>query len=484
MILDLSLNQNHHDYWEELERVLLKNEIESKKIKEAYDFTYKAHEGQIRDSGEAYISHPAWVAKLIAQMDIGEEAIIAALLHDCLKKTQATIEEIDENFGDEVALLVSGLSEVQDKTTGKKVDNTNVEIFRRFLFSSVDDVRILIIRLADKLHNGMTIDSIPPEKQIEYAKRVMGIYSPIAEYVGLHYFKKRLDDIAFSILFPEEASKLKEDFEKQEKDEIKAVTLVKSEIEEMLQINNIKDYEIQGRIKSLYSTYLKIKRKKVDNIGDRVGIRILTDTVTSCYTILGLLHARYKYLPDEFDDYISTPKANGYRSIQTTMKWKNKITVEVQIRTRQMHEFNEFGPASHIAYKLGKNNEGGMGIEWVKDLVKWQKSDNNVNNYRIKVLSRYVYVFTPKGDTIQLPKESTALDFAYRIHTDVGDHCLGAKINNKMVRIDQKLKSGDVVEILLTKNKNVCKNWLDIVTTSFAREHIRKMTSESERFAN
>lgn len=484
MILDLSLNQNHHDYWEELERVLLKNEIESKKIKEAYDFAYKAHEGQIRDSGEAYISHPAWVAKLIAQMDIGEEAIIAALLHDCLKKTQTTIEEIDENFGDEVALLVSGLSEVQDKTTGKKVDNTNVEIFRRFLFSSVDDVRILIIRLADKLHNGMTIDSIPPEKQIEYAKRVMGIYSPIAEYVGLHYFKKRLDDIAFSILFPEEASKLKEDFEKQEKDEIKAVTLVKSEIEEMLQINNIKDYEIQGRIKSLYSTYLKIKRKKVNNIGDRVGIRILTDTVTSCYTILGLLHARYKYLPDEFDDYISTPKANGYRSIQTTMKWKNKITVEVQIRTRQMHEFNEFGPASHIAYKLGKNNEGGMGIEWVKDLVKWQKSDNNVNNYRIKVLSRYVYVFTPKGDTIQLPKESTALDFAYRIHTDVGDHCLGAKINNKMVRIDQKLNSGDVVEILLTKNKNVCKNWLDIVTTSFAREHIRKMTSESERFAN
>ncbi|MDD3998703.1 MAG: HD domain-containing protein [Candidatus Shapirobacteria bacterium] len=484
MILDLSLNQNHHDYWEELKSVLLINEIESEKIKEAYDFAYKAHEGQIRDSGEAYISHPAWVAKLIAQIDIGEEAIIAALLHDCLKKTQATIEEIDEKFGDEVALLVSGLSEVQDKTTGKKVDNTNVEIFRRFLFSSVDDVRILIIRLADKLHNGMTIESIPPEKQIEYAKRVMGIYSPIAEYVGLHYFKKRLDDIAFNILFPEEANKLREDFKKQEKDEIKAVTLVKTEIEEMLQINNIKDYEIEGRIKSLYSTYLKIKRKKVENIGDRVGIRILTDTVTSCYTILGLLHARYKYLPDEFDDYISTPKANGYRSIQTTMKWKNKITVEVQIRTKQMHEFNEFGPASHIAYKLGKNNESGMGIEWVKDLVKWQKSNNNVNNYKIKVLSRYVYVFTPKGDTIQLPKEATALDFAYRIHTDVGDHCLGAKINNKMVRIDQKLNSGDVVEIILTKNKNVCKNWLDIVTTSFAKEHIRKMTSESERFAN
>ena len=484
MILDLSINPNNHDYWQELNEILMKNSLDSEKIKESFDFSYKAHEGQIRDSGEGYISHPVWVAKLIAQMEIGQEAVIAALLHDCLKKTKVTIEEIDEKFGDEVALLVSGLSEVQDKTTGKKIDHTNVEIFRRFLFSSVDDVRILIIRLADKLHNGITIESISREKQIEYANRVMGIYAPIAEYVGLHYFKKRLDDIAFKILYPEEASKIIEAFNKQEKDEIKAEHLIRTEIEEMLKINNINNCEIQGRIKSLYSTYLKIKKKKVENIGDRVGIRILTETVSSCYTILGLLHARYKYLPDEFDDYISTPKPNGYRSIQTTLRWKNKIKVEIQIRTRGMHEFNEFGPASHIAYKLGKNSESGLGMEWVKDLVKWQKDDNEVNNYKIKVLSRYVYVFTPKGDTIQLPKGATALDFAYRIHTDLGDHCHGAKINNKMVRIDQKLTNGDMVEILLTKNKNVCKNWLDIVCTNFAKEHIRKATLETERFAN
>jgi len=228
MILDLSINQNNHNYWEELNAVLVKNKIDSEKIKEAYDFAYKAHEGQFRDSGEPYISHPAWVAKLIAQMDIGQEAIMAALLHDCLKNTPATIEEIDEKFGDEVALLVSGLVEVRDKTTGKNIDNINVEMFRRFLFSSVDDVRILIIRLADKLHNGLTIDSIPPEKQIQYAKRVMGIYSPIAEYVGLHYFKKRLDDIAFKILYPDEANKLAEELKKQEKDEIKAVNFVKT----------------------------------------------------------------------------------------------------------------------------------------------------------------------------------------------------------------------------------------------------------------
>jgi len=315
MILDLSINQNNHDYWEELREILVKNSLSSEKIKEAFDFAYKAHEGQHRDSGELYISHLSWVAKLIAQMEIGEEPVIAALLHDSLKKTPVTIEEIDEKFGDEVALLVAGLSEVQDKTTGKKVDNTNVEIFRKFLFSSVDDVRILIIRLADKLHNGITIESIPRDKQIEYAKRVMGIYAPIAEYVGLHYFKKRLDDIAFKILYPEEANNLVETFKKHEKDEIKASTLIGTEIEEMLKINNINNCEIQGRIKSLYSTYLKIKKKGVENIGDRVGIRILTDTVSSCYTILGLLHARYNYLPDEFDDYISTPKPNGYRLI-------------------------------------------------------------------------------------------------------------------------------------------------------------------------
>jgi len=479
MTLDLSLDRKIHDYWEELKTVVAKNDFNIDEIKAAFIFANEAHKNQFRDSGEPYISHPVWIAKLVAQMGVGEEAVIAALLHDCVEDTPVTVDDIANKFGDEIALLVSGLTEVKRKTSGIEVHQTNVEVFRRFLFSSVDDVRVLIIRLADKLHNGMTIDSLPKDRQIKYAKRVMGIYGPIAEYVGLHYFKKRLDDIAFKILNPEEADKLEKMLADLEKDEIKALALVKSEIENMLKINNINNVEILGRIKSIYSTYIKLKKKGEGNVKDRVGIRVLTDSVANCYNILGLLHARYEYLPEEFDDYISSPKPNGYRSIQTTLNWKDKTTVEVQIRTFEMHEFNEFGPASHIAYKLGKSNSSGVGMEWVKDLIKWQKNDKNINNYRIKVLSNFIYVFTPKGDTIQLPKGSTALDFAYRIHTDLGDHCVGAKVNQKMVKIGQELQTGDMVEILSNKKVNVNKNWLDVVTTRWAREHVRRKTLEA-----
>jgi GTP pyrophosphokinase len=476
MTLDLSLDRRSHDYWKELSDVLAKNDFNIENIKEGFDFASEAHSKQFRESGEPYISHPTWVAKLIAQIDIGEEAVIAALLHDCVEDTPVKLDDIAAKFGDEIALLVSGLTEVKKKTRGIEVHQTNVEVFRRFLFSSVDDVRVLIIRLADKLHNGMTIENLPKDRQIKYAKRVLGIYSPIAEYVGLHYFKKRLDDIAFKILYPNETEKLKKMMEEQEKNEIKALNLVKADIEQVMKINNINKFDIQGRIKSLYSTYLKLKKKGEGSVKDRVGIRILTDSVANCYNILGLLHARYKYLPEEFDDYISSPKPNGYRSIQSTLKWKEKITVEVQIRTFEMHEFNEFGPASHIAYKMSTKNNSGTGYEWVSDLINWQKGNDNVNNYRINVLSKFIYVFTPKGDTIQLPEGSTALDFAYRVHTDIGDHCSGALINQKMGKIGDELKTGDIVEILISKKINVNKNWLDVVKTSFAKEYIRRRT--------
>jgi GTP pyrophosphokinase len=258
--------------------------------------------------------------------------------------------------------------------------------------------------------------------------------------------------------------------------------LVKNELERILKVNNINNTIVEGRIKSLYSTYSKIKRKNENyQVKDRVAIRVLTDNLVDCYTVLGLLHAKYNYLPEEFEDYISAPKPNGYRSIQTTISWKDKMTVEIQIKTKEMHEFNEFGPASHIAYKAGKGSmEKGHGMDWVKDLVKWQKGDNNVNNYRIKVLTNYIYVFTPKGDTIQLPKGSTALDFAYRIHTSVGDRCKGVKINGKMAKINDQLKTGDLIEVLLGKKINVNKNWLDLVKTTWAKEHIRKMVKFDE----
>jgi len=475
MGLDLSFSDH---YWEDLEKVVDQIPSFNKSlIKQAYDFMAEAHQGQKRYSGEPYICHPSWIAKIVAQLNIGQEAVIAALLHDCVEDTSTTLNDIANNFGDEVALLVSGLTEVKTKTSGIKINQTSIEIYRRFFFSSVNDVRVLIIRLVDKLHNSMTIQYLPKERQILYAKNTMQIYGPLAEYVGLHYFKKRLEDLAFQILYPEEAEKIKKIFKEREKDEIKALNLVSTEIERILKINNIKDVIVEGRIKSLYSTFSKIKRKGEDyQVKDRVAIRVLTNSLVECYTVLGLLHAKYRSIPEEFEDYISNPKPNGYRSIQTTIAWKSGLTVEIQIKTKAMHEFNEFGPASHIAYKMGKGvMSGSKGMEWVKDLVRWQKGNDNVNNYQIKVLTSYIYVFTPKGDTIQLPKDSTALDFAYRIHTSIGDRCLGVKINGKMAKIDDKLETGDLVEVILGKKMNVNKNWLDIVKTPAARDHIRKL---------
>ena len=479
MGLDLSFSDN---YWEDLERYLISPNFNKELIKKGYDFMAQAHNGQFRKSGKPYISHPVWIAKVVAQLNIGEEAVLAALLHDCVEDTSATIEDIASEFGDEVALLVSGLTEVKTKTKGLQINDTNIEIFRRFFFSSVNDVRVLIIRLIDKLHNSLTIEYLPKDRQLIYARNIMKIYGPLAEYVGLHFFKKLIEDNAFKVLYPEEAQKIKETFAERSKDEIKALNLVKNELERMLEVNKINNTVVEGRIKSLYSTYSKIKRKGDKyQVKDRVAIRVLTDNLVDCYTVLGLLHAKYNYLPEEFEDYISSPKPNGYRSIQTTINWKDKLTVEIQIKTKEMHEFNEFGPASHIAYKTGKGvMDGSRGMEWVRDLVRWQKGDNQVNNYQLKVLTNYVYIFTPKGDTIQLPKGSTALDFAYRIHTSIGDRCKGIKINNKMAKIDEEIKTGDLIEVIVGKKMNVNKNWLDVVKTQWAKEHIRKMVKFDE----
>lgn len=454
MNLELNGNLTTKELWVDLEKYVKEWGLENEPmIKKAFDWAVKYHKGQKRVSGEDYIIHPVWVAKVVTQLGVGRRAIIAALLHDTVEDTGLTIEEISKEFDDEVALLVEGLTEIKKKTHGLEIEmhKTNIEVFRRFLFSSVNDVRVLIIRIVDKLHNGYTIGALTQEQQIKYAHRIFGIYSPVAEYVGLHYFKRILDDIAFKLLYPSEAKELEEELTKLKQEEVKALAMIKSEIEESLKMNHITNYEITGRIKGLYSTYIKIKNKGKDRVKDRIGIRILLESISDCYTVLGILHSKFSYLPDEFNDYISNPKPNGYRSIQTTIKWKEKLTLEVQIRTREMHEFNEFGPASHIAYKLSKGGETDLGYEWVRDLINWKKGDHNVNNYRINVLENFIYVFTPKGDTIQLKRGSTGLDFAYRIHQEIGDRCIGIKINNKMAKIDDVLETGDLVEVLTSK---------------------------------
>lgn len=478
MDLDISFNTGYG--FDQLKKFLIDPELNIEVIRKAFDFATAAHQNQKRESGEPYISHPLWIAKVAAQLGIGQEAIMTALLHDCVEDTNVTIEEIAKQFGDEVALLVEGLTEVKNKTKGVLLHQTNIEVFRKFLFSSVDDVRILILRLIDKMHNGLTIGALSPERQLKHANRVMGIYGPIAEYVGLHYFKKILEDTAFKIAYPQEALRIEKMIADRSQKEQETLDLVKEELEKTLKFNNVNNFEIQSRIKSLYSSYTRIRKKtksgkmETEGLWDRVGIRVLVESVPDCYTVLGLLHSKYNHLSEEFNDYISNPKPNGYRSIQTTLIWEDGITAEVQIRTFEMHEFNEFGPASHIAYKMGKKHGGG--IEWVRHLVDWQKNDGGVNNYRVKVLKDFVYVFTPKGDVIQMPQGSSVLDFAYRVHTSVGDRCVGAKVNQKMVKIGTIIENGDLIEILTTSKPKVTRDWLNLVKTSWAREHIRKMT--------
>jgi len=472
--LDLNLNKDD-DKWEQVSKYLDKKDHDVLKIKRAFAFATNFHSTQLRMSGEPYMVHPGWIARVVSQLGVGDEAIIACLLHDCVEDTKATLEDISNGFGDEVALLVSGLTEVRENTKLIVLHDTNIESFRRFLFSSVDDVRILIIRIVDKVHNGLTISSLSEERQKRFAKMVLGIYSPVAEYVGLHRFKQILDDISFEILEPEKFFQIKTILESRKQEEEITLEIIKKSVINLLKINHIQKYEIQTRIKSIYSTYRKMRKYKDEfNLKDRIGLRILIQDIKDCYDVLGLLHSTHPYIQEEFHDYISNPKPNGYRSLQTTFKW-DEMSVEIQIRTFDMHEFNEFGPASHIAYKMFGSEKPGKGMEWVKDLVAWEKNkEKDINNYKIKVLQDYIYVFTPKGDALQLPKGASALDFAYLIHKDIGDRTNGILVNKKMVKISHTLQTGDHVEVITGSKINTTRDWLDIVVSKHSKDKIRQ----------
>lgn len=484
-MLDLKLNTSFK--FSDFKRYLGKD-IDISRVEKAFNYAKQAHKNQLRKSGRPYFEHPVWIARVAAQLKIDTEGIIAALLHDCVEDTPTTIDQVANLFGDEVALLVDGLTDVKNKTSKIILHQENIAVFRQFLVSGINDVRIIILRIIDKLHNGLTIESLSPEKQLKYATRVLGIYSPMAEYVGLHFFKRKLDDIAFEIVNKEKYDEIYKAILDQKQTERQALKKVKAEIKSILEINRLGKYKIKSRIKSIYSTYNKLKYKKIDSVDrikDRVGIRVMVTDISDCYTILSLLHSKYEYIESEFDDYIANPKENGYRSIQTTLKWDDRVTVEVQIRTFEMDDFNEFGPASHVAYKIRKSDEKNIGMtgEWLRDLVKWQSKTDGIHNYKISVLTNNIYVFTPKGDVIQMDSGSTGLDFAFRLHTDIGKHCTGVKIDKKIKKLNTELKTGDMVEILLGKKETISADWLEYVRTKVARNEIRKYLYKKNRLS-
>jgi len=454
-------------------------------IDKAYSIAKMLHEGQKRISGDDYLVHVLNVAFLIAQLNLDTNSIVASLLHDSVEKGGYSIDKIDEEFGTEVAFIIDGLTTIKNITQTTKNFSSDSEDLKHLILNSTEDVRILIIRIAEKLDNIYTSDNLPEEIKTTSAKKIFNIYAPLAEYMGIGYFQRELEENAFRILNREEyeisVNSIKKITEKSEE----IINQFKLEFEQILKNANVSYLNLYTRIKGIYSAYKKVKMKytpqgeKVSEaeffkLRDLFAARVILNTVEECYIVLGIVHKHWDQDPEEFDDYIAKPKDNGYRSIQTSIYYRN-IYLEVQIRTKEMHEFNEFGPASHIAYKLGQTKNTGKSYTWTKELVKWQNRDIlGEDIYKIKLFANSVFVFTPKGLLIRLEKGATPIDFAFRIHTEIGLRYAGALVNGKMVNKEYILSTGEVVEILLAPKLTVNSSWLNIVKSASTKQKIRK----------
>ncbi len=458
-------------------------------IRLAYDYAEQAHQGQKRKSGEPYINHSLETALTLAKMGLDQDSIIAALLHDVPEDTNYSLVEIEKNFGPEVAKLVAGITKlgiIKYRGMEKYAEN-----LRKMFVSMAQDIRIILIKMADRLHNLKTLDSLPAEKQKRIAQESLEIYAPIANRLGMGHIKGELEDLAFPYVYPEKYEWMQKEIIPKIETKMEYIRKVIKVIEKELQQQKTKILSIHGRKKRLYSLYLKLQKPHyngdVAKIYDLVAIRIIVPTVADCYQTLGIIHRLWKPLPGRIKDYIAQPKPNGYQSLHSTVFCLDGKIVEFQIRTPQMHEQAEYGIAAHWHYKESEKKTKKLGqkgytlpkkLEWIQDLVKWQKNiaDNQqyLKSLSVDFFKNRIFVFTPQGDVIDLPEEATPVDFAYHVHTWIGDHCSGAKINNRMASLEDKLKNGDVVEIITDKNrKGPNRDWLKLVKTNAAKSKIR-----------
>lgn len=459
------------------------NTQDKDKIKKAFEFAKKVHKGSVRISGESQLSHVLTVAKYVAQLNLDSVSIIAAILHDVLERDPKSEDEIDKFFGTDVAFIVLGLSHIRKLSQNVEVDKNNIDLeeFKRLIFNATEDVRILIVRLCEKLHSLINIDGLDEDRRVRAADRGLKIYAPLAEYLGLGIIQSLIEENSFKILKPNEFTIVSQEIDLYFRATQDVFDQFESEITELLAKYKIKSYPIQVRKKSIYSAYLKIKRKylgfskhinseHVKKLYDIYAARVIVETIEECYMVLGLVQSKYGILPEEFNDYIANPKPNGYKSIHLIINYLG-TTLELQIRTKEMHEYNEFGPASHVLYKLkSKGGEGGFTL--TEDLVKWQ--EKGADKFKIRLFAESVFVFTPKGLVIRLDKGSTPIDFAFRIHTDIGYKYIGAKVNGKMVNMGYKLSTGDIIEILTQKKDNVSSDWLTFAYMTETKARIRK----------
>ncbi|MBP3854297.1 MAG: bifunctional (p)ppGpp synthetase/guanosine-3',5'-bis(diphosphate) 3'-pyrophosphohydrolase [Ruminiclostridium sp.] len=450
------------------------------KITAAYELANEAHAGIKRSSGEPYIIHPIAVADILLEFYMDTDTICAALLHDVVEDTDIPLETLRKKFGDDVANLVDGVTKIGQIPLNTTKEEQQAENIRKILIAMSKDIRVIIIKLADRLHNMRTIQFRPPEKQRKKALETMNFYAPIAHRLGMSAVKEEMEDISIRILDPYGAQTIEEMLDKHKEQRDTFIDIIKSRIRE-----RISDIDppptIEGRVKSVYSIYKKVyvKGKNFDEIYDIYAVRVIVQTVIECYNVLGIIHDIFKPIPYRFKDYIATPKPNRYQSLHTTVIGREGIPFEVQIRTYEMHNTAQYGIAAHWKYKAGLsgNVSGEKRFDWIRHILEQQQDSDDINELadaiKVDLAPDDVYVFTPKGDVITLPTDSTIIDFAYAIHTQVGNHMTGAKVGGRQIRFDYRLNTGDIVEIQTSANAHPNRNWLEIAKTSEARAKIR-----------
>ena len=450
-------------------------------LSKAYDFAVKVHKDQKRQSGDPYVIHPVAVANILTELKLDSATIATGLLHDTIEDTYATYKTIEEQFGKEVADLVDGVTKIS-VFENQAISNSKAENFRKLILATSKDIRVLLVKLADRLHNMRTLKAIDKEeKRKRIAKETMEIYAPLADRMGMNRIRDELEDLSFDILNPEARKMIKDRLDTIKDNNLINYNSVLSEFENLLNENNI-DFKIYSREKTPFSIWRKIQKKRtsLEQITDIIGFRIILDNVENCYKTLGVIHNKWNCIPGRFKDYISSPKINNYKSLHTAVIGPNKRPIEIQLRTQQMHEFAQRGIASHWKYKSSEkfNSLTWKEYDWLADLVEIIDKNENPEHYfeytKLQMFQENVFCFTPKGSVIKLPKEASPIDFAYAVHTKVGDTAIGCEINGKESPLQSILRNGDVVKILTSKKDSPSLHWITSAKTGKARAAIRR----------
>src|SRR4051812_24976629 len=455
-------------------------------IEKAYEYSQQHHSGQTRASGEPFLAHPVEVALVLAEMKLDTTAIAAGLLHDAIEDTEATREDIKREFGETIAHIVEGVTKI-DKIEFASKEERQAENVRKMVLAMVDDIRVVIIKLADRLHNMRTLEALPAERQQQIAKETLEIYAPIAHRLGMGKIRGELEDLAFKYVDPIAYKNVRDAVESRRKQGEQFLEQMEAVISEKLKENGV-DARVETRIKRLYSIHLKLQRQRiaVDQVYDLLAARIITKSVKDCYGALGAIHNLWRPVPGRIKDFIAMPRPNLYQSLHTTVIAENGTPFEVQIRTEEMHAMAEEGIAAHWKYKDGPvTAKDEQRLAWLRQVVEWQREVTDPNEFlstlKVDLYPEEVYTFTPKGKIVILPRSATPVDFAYSVHTEVGHHCVGAKVNGRMVPLRTKLNSGDIVEILTQPHHNPSRDWLSFVKAARARQKIKHWLNIHQR---